>query len=168
VFTTNGRLLGKPSKPTDVIATLETWEGRLKRDAVEIDRSIRAADIQPEPTAAQYQVSPPVDVPAFRAVMEEAGIEAIVEPTLKVFLTETPKIFGGLMAAARAGDASGVNAGAHSLKSSSANIRADPLAQLLAELEMAGRNEDLEVVAVLFPQVESEYAAVLSFLRDRS
>jgi two-component system, sensor histidine kinase and response regulator len=159
--------LAKPIQPAALYHTLEKWEGRLKRNAVEFDSPSDTSEGPEESTPYEAQPAAPVNIPAFRAVMMEAGIESIVEPTLDVFMNETPKIFDRLMAAVEASDASGVNAGAHSLKSSSANIRAEKLAKLFAELEMAGRDEDLKEIAELLPRVESEYGAVLSFLGQR-
>ena len=70
---------------------------------------------------------PPVDVESFRAIMREGGIEEIVELTLKLYERETPTVFQRIRDAVSEQDSREICAGAHLLKSSSANIRAEVL-----------------------------------------
>ena len=109
---------------------------------------------------------PPVDVEAFRATMREGGIEEVVEPTLdlELFERETPIVFQRIRDAVSEQDSRGISAGAHLLKSPSANIRAHVLSELLCRLERAGGAGDLDQVTELMPSVETEYASVMVFL----
>ena len=108
----------------------------------------------------------PVDIESFRAVMREAGIEEVVDATLEIYQSEAPGIFGALNQAVESGDADGIQAQAHGLKSSSGNIRATRLAGLLQQLESLGRDGDVPAAEGLFPDVVREYHAVMAFLAE--
>ncbi len=66
----------------------------------------------------------------------------------------------------QSGDSEEIRTTAHSLKSSSGNIRAKRLAALLQELESLGKEGDAQGAAALFPTVRSEYEAVMDFLSE--
>jgi HPt (histidine-containing phosphotransfer) domain-containing protein len=68
--------------------------------------------------------------------------------------------------AIRAADAEQVEAIAHSLKSASGSIRAQPVAELLAQLELAGKSGNLDRGADLMAAVREEYAAVQRVLKS--
>jgi signal transduction histidine kinase/DNA-binding response OmpR family regulator len=65
-------------------------------------------------------------------------------------------------------DAAGLAHAAHALKSSSANIGANLLADLCANLESAARSSVLEEAETLLNRIVAEHAAVLRNLRDQS
>ena len=109
---------------------------------------------------------PPVDLDGFRATMREAGIEEIVDATLEVYVEEARAIFAALSAAVLAGDAAAVRANAHSLKSSSGNIWASDLAELLNELESAAHAENLTGATEIFARVEPQYKSVMAYLAE--
>jgi HPt (histidine-containing phosphotransfer) domain-containing protein len=112
----------------------------------------------------EHESKPPVDVEAFRATMREAGIEEIVDPTLDVFVKEAERIFHALEGAFVAGDLKSVGAHAHSLKSSSGNIWALGLSEVLATLEAAANSGEASLAAEIFERVRPEYAAVMAHL----
>ena len=69
------------------------------------------------------------------------------------------------MRAAIAGaDAEALRKVAHSLKSGSANVGADGLAQLCKEMEKLGRNDSTEGAAALLPQMQQAFQAVRASL----
>ena len=109
---------------------------------------------------------PPVDIDGFRATMREAGIEEIVDATLEVYVEEAQAIFAALSAAILAGDAEAVRANAHSLKSSSGNIWASDLAELLNELETAAHGGNLAVATEIFERVKPQYESVMAYLAE--
>ena len=116
----------------------------------------------------EHDSKPPVDVEGFRAAMREVGIEEIVDPTLDLFVKEAAKIFDALKSALVAGDLEAVRAHSHSLKSSSGNIRALGLSEVLATLEEAAHSGDTSSVAQIFERVRPEYAAVMAHLLPSS
>jgi HPt (histidine-containing phosphotransfer) domain-containing protein len=159
--------LAKPIKPAELFAVLERWapsgddaEQAPPDPAVESS----AGPYTEENTMTQSNVT--VDVEAFRAMMRDAGIEHIVDATLELYARETPIVLQRIRDAVAANDADDVHSAAHMLKSSSANIRADRFAELLLQLETAGRAEDTRAIAALLPEIEDEYAAVMRQITD--
>jgi HPt (histidine-containing phosphotransfer) domain-containing protein len=110
--------------------------------------------------------SPPVDLKGFRSAMREAGVEEIVEPTLQVFVAEAATIFTALVEAVASGASETARTAAHSLKSSSANVRATVLAELLERLETVAVHGDIVEVRQLFERVRGEYEEVIAFLAE--
>ena len=93
--------------------------------------------------------------------------EEIVDELLDIYQEDSPDTVRRIREAAASGDDMTLRAAAHSLKSSSWNVHARPLARLLERLEGAAALGDHETVAHLLPQVESEYGAVMEILRGR-
>ena len=108
--------------------------------------------------------APPVDLEAFRMSMREGGIEEIVDETIEEFLRESPVAFAALEQAIASRDGEEIEIRAHALKSSSGTIRARRLAELLRQIERLGKEGDLAGVADFFPDVASEYRAVMDYL----
>jgi response regulator RpfG family c-di-GMP phosphodiesterase len=152
--------LAKPMKPDALFELLDRWAPGATPG---VDRAPLGLDGDPQ-EATGGAPTPPVDIDAFRAVMRDGGIEEIVEQTLELYARETPVVFERIRRAVENADAREVNAGAHMLKSSSANIRADGLAELLYRLESAGASGSLDEIAALMPDVESEYSSVMEYL----
>ncbi len=107
----------------------------------------------------------PVDLEGFRALMREAGVEDVVDTTVDIYLEESPAIFARLEQAVAAGDSDGARKSAHSLKSSSGNIRAHRLSRLLQAMEMLGRDADPEGARSAMPELSAEFGAVMAYLR---
>ena len=97
--------------------------------------------------------------------MREVGVEEIVDTTLDIYIGEAPELFDGLRAAVDRGDGDAIRTRAHSLKSSSGNIRAAVLAGHMQQLEQFGREGRADEARALFPKVEREYDAVMAYLR---
>ena len=98
-------------------------------------------------------------------VFQEGDLEATRE-LIELFLSEAPGRVRGLAAGLEAGDFDEVFALAHALKGASANLWANSLRDLLAELEAAARRSDLESARGLMARVEEEYGAVERFLGE--
>jgi len=81
------------------------------------------------------------------------GIGAVVQ----AFLEDTPKLFGNLRRALAAGDAKGVAAAAHTLKSTSATLGVTALAECCREMEQRGRAGDLAGLAALQAEAEGMF-----------
>ncbi len=95
-----------------------------------------------------------------------AGVDEMASQALAVYLRDTPTRMRLLEEAIRAADAEQVEAIAHSLKSASGSIRAQPVAELLAQLELAGKSGNLDRGADLMAAVKEEYAAVQRVLKS--
>ena len=64
-------------------------------------------------------------------------------------------------------NADGVRAGAHALKSSSANVGALHFSGLCKVLEVAGKQDDLSKVEATWQQMQDEYSNVIEALKCR-
>lgn len=96
--------------------------------------------------------------------MAEVGVEEVVDATLTVYSTEAPEIMERLSAAFSSKDVEEIRAAAHSLKSSSGNIRAARLAEMLQDLEGLARAGDMDAALELRSVVRAEYEAVMAYL----
>ncbi|MFC3374330.1 Hpt domain-containing protein [Rugamonas sp. CCM 8940] len=94
-----------------------------------------------------------------RALSAQHG-DALLERVLHAFVADTPSHFQALRLAIDGGQPSPLRKAAHSLKSSSANVGAEQLAQLCKELEQLGRDDTTDGAAVLLEQMEREFQAV--------
>jgi two-component system sensor histidine kinase/response regulator len=95
---------------------------------------------------------------AIRALSADKG-EMLLQRVLHAFIHDTPQRLALLRDAIAAGNAVSLRKAAHSLKSASANVGADRLAQLSKDMEQLGRN-DTTGAAALLPTMEREFAAV--------
>ena len=83
---------------------------------------------------------------------------------IHAYVDDTPQQLRALHQAIGALNPGHLRKSAHSLKSSSANVGAETLAQLCKELETLGRAGSTDGAATLLDQLENEFAAVrLSF-----
>jgi two-component system, sensor histidine kinase and response regulator len=149
--------LAKPFKPAALYEIVERWapngEGTERRTAQDEEGEMSEDD-----------GAPAVDVEAFRESMRAAGIEEIVDTTLDIYRGEAPMLFAKIRDAVERGDAEAIRTAAHSLKSSSGNVRATRLAELLQGLEDAGRGGDTEAASRLYAEVRAAYEAVMEQL----
>lgn len=84
------------------------------------------------------------------------GDEEIIRELFQIFLAEIPRMAGQIRTAVAEGDADRLMSAAHSLKGSAANLAADRVARLAADLEAMGRSGDLSRVAIVHPEIEAE------------
>lgn len=108
----------------------------------------------------------PVDLEGFRTSMEAAGIGEIVDVTVDVYLDEASSLFQQLVGAAAEGDMGTVEARAHTLKSSSANVWANRVSAMFAEVEGAARDGASESVASAMDALRAEFDAVVRYLSE--
>jgi signal transduction histidine kinase/DNA-binding response OmpR family regulator len=85
--------------------------------------------------------------------------DALLERVLQAFLEDTPTHLQTIRQAIASGHAGQMRKAAHSLKSSSANVGADALAQRTKELELLGRNNTTAGAAVLLAEMERSFQA---------
>lgn len=106
----------------------------------------------------------PLDLEGFRASMQAAGIEEIVEPTLQLFVEESAGLIDSLEVSLATSNVESLRMAAHKLKGSSGNVHARHLAELAEGLEHIARAGDLSSAARLVAQARREYASVMDFL----
>jgi CheY-like chemotaxis protein len=94
-----------------------------------------------------------------RALSHDRG-DALVQKVIAAYVDDTPKHLQTLRRAIAGMDAGSVRKVAHSLKSSSANVGAETLAQLCKEMEHLGRTETTDGAAIILTDMEQEFQAV--------
>lgn len=107
---------------------------------------------------------PPVDLPAFRRTMRDAGAEASVDGILAAFIGAVPGQVEALVAATRGTEPEPIAFAAHALKSAAVTIGARSLAVLLEEAEVAAREGDVARARAALTEVEGEANAVREYL----
>ena len=106
-----------------------------------------------------------------REVLDSTALEAIrslqsdsaprlLAQVIQIYLDSTPALIEQLRTAIRNSDHDAIRAAAHSLKSSSANLGANTLANLCRSVEMAARDGSMGPDVPAINVVEHEYAAV--------
>ncbi len=94
-----------------------------------------------------------------RALSKDSG-QALVERVIQAYVNDTPKQLRVLRAAIAGLDPDLLRKAAHSLKSSSANVGAETLAQLCKEMEWLGRSASTDGAKGILTDMEQEFAAV--------
>lgn len=102
-----------------------------------------------------------MDLPRFRADLREAGVEEMLGDLLATFAEDAPIRLAALEAAARDQNPKAVERAAHAFKSGAGTIRATFLADMLAEVEAAGRSGELKRVSDLLDPMRKEYVTVM-------
>ena len=122
---------------------------------------------QTKPSQSQTDSSKParppsrVDLKRFRADLSEAGVEEMLGDLLATFAEDAPTRFAALEQAARDRDPKEIERAAHAFKSGAGTIRATFLADMLAEIETAGRTGHLQIASDLIEPMRNEYLAVM-------
>jgi CheY-like chemotaxis protein/HPt (histidine-containing phosphotransfer) domain-containing protein len=114
--------------------------------------------------AGQLYQAPPVDIEQLREALAGGGVEGLLGSLLRSFLREAPAKMQAVEEAVISGDHARVDTAAHSLKSSAATLRARRLADILHQVECAGKAEDAAEARRLLSEVRAEYASVLEFV----
>ncbi|USX25273.1 response regulator [Oxalobacteraceae bacterium OTU3CINTB1] len=94
-----------------------------------------------------------------RALSASNG-DALLERVLQAYLEDTPNHLRIIKSAIDSGSTVQIRKAAHSLKSSSANVGADALAQRCREMEQLGRNDTTAGAAALLDDMERSFQAV--------
>ena len=112
-----------------------------------------------EPVAAEG----PVDAARLRTL---CGSDARFQRRLvELFLAESERYLGELSGALQAQDLEQIRQSAHALKGASANIGANRMRKVAAELEEAARQGDAATATGLAPSLDASFDAVASHLR---
>jgi HPt (histidine-containing phosphotransfer) domain-containing protein len=94
-----------------------------------------------------------------RALSQSHG-DALVNKVIAAYVGDTPNHLRTLRQAISAVDPGKLRKVAHSLKSSSANVGAESLAQMCKEMETLGRTDSTEGAAIILTDMEQEFQAV--------
>ena len=161
--------LSKPFTQQDLASTIARWitlpRAATVHHADEATKRRRpAAAQQPQPSAAP--AAPPAAEPAGagqypRPVRRGGdGENTLLEKVIIAFTSDTPRQLASLRAAIAAHDTEAMRKVAHSLKSGSANVGADALAQQCKEMEKLGRAGSTDGAAGLLHAMDQQFLAV--------
>jgi two-component system sensor histidine kinase/response regulator len=145
--------LSKPFTQQALGQTISRWIS-LPRMAVPPDE---ASDAPPPAAPVPEQINRQA-LNNIRALSATNG-NALLERVLQAYLEDTPTHLHTIRQAIANGNTSQMRKAAHSLKSSSANVGADALAQRCKELEQLGRNDTTAGAAVLLAEMERSFQA---------
>ena len=83
------------------------------------------------------------------------------------YLQDANERMDRLQSAIASDDAPNIKIEAHSLKGSSINLGATGLADLFAQMENCGANEELDGLSGLFTKIQSEFSVAEDFLKQQ-
>jgi HPt (histidine-containing phosphotransfer) domain-containing protein len=108
-----------------------------------------------------------IDLPTFEALRESVGSDFLPE-LLQAYFTETPQLLTNLQHALASQDCDAFRLAAHSIKSTSNSFGALQFGTLAKDLEMMGREGNLQNAPDLVRTLTSGYAAVKKALQELS
>ncbi|MDB5919179.1 MAG: hybrid sensor histidine kinase/response regulator [Massilia sp.] len=124
--------------------------------------SVQRAPVKPEtvqPGAGARDVINQHALDNIRALSADRGA-ALVQRVVNAYVDDTPQHLQTLRRAIAGLDCGNLRKVAHSLKSSSANVGAETLAQMCKDMEQLGRTETTEGAAGILTDMEHEFQAV--------
>jgi len=100
------------------------------------------------------------------AALQRPNKPNLLETVIGLFESESLKCIAQIHEGVGAGDFDLITMGAHSLKSSSANVGAMELSSRCREIESAARNNDMQTCSQLSEQLTAEFDASTKGIRD--
>jgi HPt (histidine-containing phosphotransfer) domain-containing protein len=104
-----------------------------------------------------------IDAQALERLREWGG-DKLAGQMVRLFLKNSGTRMDQIRAGVEAGDSEEAERGAHSLKSSAANIGAERLRTLATKVEAAALDEDLAKLSQLLPELASSYEVAVAEL----
>ena len=98
--------------------------------------------------------------------LKEWGGDKLLAQMIHLFLTNAPGRMAQIRSGIDAGDIKEAEKGAHSLKSSSANVGAMHLRTIAADMERAAADGEAAAVTALLPSMESAFSQAISALES--
>jgi len=157
--------LSKPFAREDLIAVLDRWlRPTLASPAVV---TTAASPVATGPAQVEASLAS-LDREALNKIhaLERGGATGLVARLIELYLKGSPPLLDALKQASQSGDLAGLDAAAHTLKSSSANVGAMKLRALSAELESQARTQTVTDVAGQVAAIEQEFATVQALLQQ--
>jgi two-component system sensor histidine kinase/response regulator len=150
--------LSKPFTQQDLGATIARWIGVPLAATVHHDEAATSVVLE-APAVPERDIINHGALDHIRALSKDRG-DALVHKVIHAFVDDTPLHLRTLRQAIVGADPNNMRKAAHSLKSSSANVGADHLAQLCKEMEHLGRTDTTEGASGILTTMEQEFQAV--------
>lgn len=161
---------GYLSKPIDRDKLHEVLAKYLAAPAIENDTTSESESNpspQEEPTETdQTPVDTTKTIIDWQALMAVCDDEEVIAEIVDAFCEDAPDSMEKVLAAIREEDFANLELYAHRMKGGAATIGAKTVSQNAAQLEQAGKDEDLEAAESLIEQVQAEVDSLLSFLAE--
>ncbi|HEU4852088.1 MAG TPA: response regulator [Telluria sp.] len=151
--------LSKPFTQQQLAAVLSRWI------ALPVAATVHHDDARPAPAADKRDAINRHALDNIRALSDDRG-PAIVRKVVSAYVDDTPQHLQTLRRAISGNDAERLRSAAHSLKSSSANVGAETLAQMCKQMEHLGRTETTEGADTILSDMEQEFQAVRHSLTE--
>jgi CheY-like chemotaxis protein len=153
--------VSKPVKLEELGAVLERWVLQEEEEAkADTTTPARETGDSLATTGGSVDISVLVGL----RELQGEGEPDILNELIELFLGEVPTQLKALREAAQVGETQSVERIAHTLKGSSANMGALRMEALCAELEEAGRSEDLSAASGQISRLEEEFGRVRTVL----
>ena len=152
--------ISKPFKQQQLLDVLEKWVAFEKQDG---DKS-PPADAASE--APEESIIDPRALDNIRS-LESPANPGILEKVIHIYLQEAPEIIQVLRGAISEKDFETVRRKAHYFKSSSANLGALKLAEWCKELEIMGKDKELEKAGNILEKIEKNFPRVERVLGEQ-
>ena len=166
--------LPKPVDHKKLQAVVSRYLSGESDSGVESDNPTAVPMPQPETESSGPSFAPaPSSDPGIEALrdiidwdqlIERLGDEETVREIMPIYIEDTKEHFEKLSAAVEVGDCVGVASHAHALKGVGRNLSVTQLADLAAQMERAGRDNDPEATKLLLGGLSQEIEKVLSVL----
>jgi HPt (histidine-containing phosphotransfer) domain-containing protein len=95
-----------------------------------------------------------------------AGDAALASAMASLFIEECPRLLANVREALAAQDAAALARAAHALKGSVSNFEAPAATRIAGQLEMLGRDGDLQPAVSVVHELDAELARLLPALRE--
>ena len=152
--------VGKPLKPALLRAVVRNW---IHSESKMQSRRISPDDAAPEdkrPEDNQF----PLDLQ--RAVQGFMGRKDVLARVLQTFIISTGTKIDNIRRAVRDSDYSLIESEAHDIRGAAANLTADKLARLAADLEQAAEREQLALTGELTDKLDQEIQCLGNYVRQ--
>jgi signal transduction histidine kinase/DNA-binding response OmpR family regulator len=160
--------LAKPFTLEQLEEAIARWLPKSGARAVRSDEGIDAQPDSGEPKPVSSAVdSHRLNPEALERIrtLQRRDTPDLVGRVVSLFLTESDELLSDLERGLRDGRAEVVQSAAHRLKSSAANVGAEPLAESCRDLESAARSDRLEPGSATLDRIRTEHREVCRLLR---
>jgi two-component system sensor histidine kinase/response regulator len=151
----------KPFKGFELFAAVEGWGRRTDPGAA----AAQAAEVA---GAGALPAVPPVALDAFRRDMEEAGASEAVDGIVGSFVASTTERVASLSRAVEGDEPGEASRLAHMYRSSAAQIGAHRLAEILQDMEQAGKDGKLDRLRTKAVELREEADRVVEYLKSET
>ncbi|CAB1081470.1 hypothetical protein D1AOALGA4SA_9122 [Olavius algarvensis Delta 1 endosymbiont] len=152
--------VGKPLQMDVLLSVVQKWINAESNPP----EDICPADKAPVMESVSGQDQNPLDMD--RAIEEFMGQKEILLSVLQKFLTNAGSQIDRIRQAVKEADYGAIESNAHAIKGAAANLTADKLADLAADMEQAADKQQSDLSAELADELEQEYFALKKYIQQ--